>query len=297
MFKTILKSLARKVARRITRKYPFQVDQFKLEKEGIIDFANWKNPLGIHKTLVQEEIDFFRKFALPGSFCIDIGANIGDTTVPMAVAAGKSGLVLAFEPNPMVFEILQVNAGLNPEKTTIITVPYAITENSGEFYYSSSEASFGNGGVSASIKEAGKHGRFQLNAKITGVNLPDYLNEHYKDELHRLSFIKIDVEGHDKDIIRSISSLIDIYRPVLIAECFDKSTADERLELFSVVADHNYSLYYFYDFDDRTEVRQLYKEDMISQKNFNFYAIPTEALKNFAVSGMNHAGSKNSQSA
>jgi len=281
MFKYIKDSIARKKARRTTQKYSHTVERFQLEKEGTIEFANWNNPLGIHKTITQQEIDFYRTFARPGSFCIDIGANIGDTTVPMGLAVGSTGLTLAFEPNPMVFDVLQANILLNKGKVNIVAVPYAVTEENGEFYYSSSEASFGNGGVSVNSEEAQKHGKFQLKNKVTGVNLLSYLNEHYQDELSRLTFIKIDVEGFDKEVIKSIGPLIQQYRPVLIAEVFDHSTVEDRLELFSVVADHNYTLYYFYDFQDHTEIWKLQKDEMITRKNFNFYAVPTEAEDNY----------------
>lgn len=279
MFNYLKASFARKKARRVTAKYPYEVNSFQLENEGIVQFANWKNPLIPPKTVTQAEISFFRRFATPGSFSIDVGANIGDTTVPMALAVGKEGLTLGFEPNPMTYEILKANAGLNKMTTNIIPLQYAITEEEGEFFYSSSEASFGNGGVSASVSEADQHGKFKLPEKVKGINLTSYLNEHYKASLPKLSLIKVDVEGHDKDVLRSISSLIDQYKPTLIAECFSEATLDERVELYQIVANHDYTLYYFGDFDENTEIIQISPHDMNRWKNFNFYAIPNSAVK------------------
>lgn len=274
MFNYLKESFARKKARRVTAKYPYEVDSFQLAKEGTVQFANWKNPLIPPKTITQAEINFFRRFATPGSFSIDVGANIGDTTVPMAIAVGKEGLTLGFEPNPMTYEILEANAGLNKGTSHIVPLRYAITEEEGEFFYSSSEASFGNGGVSASASEADTHGKFKLPEKVKGINLSKYLNENYKEYLPKLSLIKVDVEGHDKDVLRSISALIDEYKPTLIAECFSEATLDERFELYQIVADHDYTLYYFGDFDENTEIIQLNPHDMNRWKNFNFYAIP-----------------------
>lgn len=277
MFKYFKESFARKKARRVTAKYPYEIDSFQLAKEGKVQFANWKNPLIPPKTITQAEINFFRQFATPGSFSIDVGANIGDTTVPMAIAVGKTGLTLAFEPNPTTHEILDANAQLNKETTNIVPLAYAVTEEEGDFFYSSSEASFGNGGVSASVAEADQHGKFKLDKKVRGVNLNQYLNQYYKAHLPKLSLIKIDVEGHDIDVIRSISSLIDTYKPTLIAECFSEATLEERVDLYNLVADHNYTLYYFGDFDENTEIIKLSSQDMIRWKNFNFYATPNEA--------------------
>lgn len=45
----------------------------------------------------------------PGDTVIDAGANIGYMTLLAAVAAGPSGKVLAFEPHPELFSILQKN--------------------------------------------------------------------------------------------------------------------------------------------------------------------------------------------
>lgn len=274
MFKYLKESFARKKARRVTAKYPYEVNSFQLAKEGTVEFANWKNPLIPPKTITQAEINFFRRFATPGSFSIDVGANIGDTTVPMAIAVGKEGLTLGFEPNPMTYEILEANAGLNKGTAHIVPLRYAITEEEGEFFYSSSEASFGNGGVSASASEADTHGKFKLPEKVKGINLSKYLHENYKDYLPQLSLIKVDVEGHDKDVLRSIAALIDQYKPTIIAECFSEATLDERFELYQIVADHDYTLYYFGDFDENTEIIQLSPHDMNRWKNFNFYAIP-----------------------
>jgi tRNA G37 N-methylase Trm5 len=36
-------------------------------------------------------------------------------TIPMALAAGKEGKVVTFDPNPYVFEILKKNTSLNPQ--------------------------------------------------------------------------------------------------------------------------------------------------------------------------------------
>ena len=96
------KSFSRKKARRFTREYPVKIDSFNLKDEGKVDFANWDNPLISAKVVSQEMVDFFKKFVKQGDLVIDIGANIGDMTVPMALAAGASGTTLAFDPNPYV---------------------------------------------------------------------------------------------------------------------------------------------------------------------------------------------------
>jgi FkbM family methyltransferase len=273
MFEYFEKWLTRRKARRQFSEYSHEIDTFELEDEGSISFANWKNPLIKPKVITQKEVNFFKRFVTKGSLCIDIGTNIGDTTVPMALAAGKNGTTLGFDPNPHVFKILEVNASLNKDKTNIVTLPYAITKEDGEFSYASSEASFGNGGISNEVVE--DHGAFQLSTKIKGIALEKFLQTHYAELLPRLSFIKVDVEGADMEVIRSIANLIREFRPVLVAECFPKSTQKERADMYNAVSEMGYVLYYFSDFRDDAEIVKLENpKEMNKWKHFNFYALP-----------------------
>jgi FkbM family methyltransferase len=270
----IRRKLSRRKARRVFNEYPTEIHSFQLSSLRKVDFANWKNPLIEPKTVTDEMVNFFKKFIPKGSMAIDIGAHIGDTTVPMALAAGKEGVTLGFDPNPHIFKILTENAALNRDKTNIIPLQYAITEAEGDFYYASSEASFSNGGISAQPSKF--HGNYSLNQKIKGVNLEKFLLANYPEWLTKISFIKIDAEGHDKAILRSIHGLIEKYKPVVVSECFTKNTPQEREELFDSIATKGYDLYYFEDFDENTEVIPLSKKDMMRWKNFNFYAISRE---------------------
>lgn len=56
---------------------------------------------------VRGEVTFLGRIAEPGMTVLDIGANRGVTTVALARAVGPTGRVLAFEPIPDHFEVLQ----------------------------------------------------------------------------------------------------------------------------------------------------------------------------------------------
>ncbi len=83
-------------------------------------FARWQHPGERPKVVTQQSIDALRAFLREGDVAIDIGAHTGDSTLPIALAVGARGLVLALEPNPYVFKVLEVNAALNPGKTRVI---------------------------------------------------------------------------------------------------------------------------------------------------------------------------------
>ncbi|MCO5236598.1 MAG: FkbM family methyltransferase [Chitinophagaceae bacterium] len=275
MFRYLKASFNRKKARRVTREYPPRIDRFQIDGIGEVAFANWTNPLTPEIRLHNGMVEFFKKFIKPGDLAIDIGANVGDTTVPMALCTGLEGLTLGFDPNPYVFKILQKNAGLNPDKVRLVPVPYAISSRDGEeYYFVSSEASFGNGAISPT-KES-RHGKFVYSGKVRGVNLHAFLKREYPEWLNKFTFIKIDTEGYDKEILKSIGSLIDACKPVIIAESFGKATDAEKMELYDVIARHGYSVFYFADFDvEANVIPVLHRDDMLRWKQtINIYAIP-----------------------
>lgn len=272
MFNYFIKSFKRKIARHFTKKYPFRVDSFDIEKYGNIKFANWDNPLVSDATFSLKNLTFFEKFLKEGDFVIDIGANIGHVSILMSLVTGKNGLLLGFDPNPYVFEILVENAKLNPDKTNIIPYNYAITDHDDEYYYNSSEASFNNGGISSQKKN--RHGKYSLETKIKGINLENFLQINYADKLNDLKLIKIDTEGYDKEIIKSISNLLIKYKPTLITECFGKNSPEEKFEQFELLKSIGYTLYYFSDFvADAEFIKINKKEDMLNWKHFDLYAI------------------------
>lgn len=272
MFSYFVNSFKRKIARRITKEYPTTIDFFDTKAYGKIKFANWDNPLVEKKDIPEDSIEFFKKFIKEGDLVIDIGANIGHTSVPMSVACGKTGLTLSFDPNPFVFKVLAENATLNPQLSNIQPFNFAITDFDDEFYYTSSEASFNNGGISK--EKGGKHGKYALKEKIKGINLEAFLKKNFAERLTKLSFVKIDTEGYDKEIIKSIKNILVEFSPVVVSECFFKSSPTDRFEHFEVLNSIGYSLFYFNNFELNTEIVPiLTKEDMLKWKHFNFYAV------------------------
>src|SRR5260370_40051383 len=55
-----------------------------------------------------------RKLVSPGSLVLDIGANIGAHTLPLAQLVGPNGRVMALEPTAFAFRKLGRNLELNP---------------------------------------------------------------------------------------------------------------------------------------------------------------------------------------
>lgn len=188
------------------RTYGFEVNSFHMANEGKVDYAQWLHPGESRKSLSQDAVDELRRFLSPGDVAIDIGAHSGDTTIPIALAVGPSGCVLALEPNAYVFPILEENAGLNPNKTHIIPLMIAATSDDGEVEFEYSDSGFCNGGLHEGISKW-RHGH-AFTLKVQGRNLVGLLKRDYARLIDRVRYIKIDTEGYDLSVIKSIRSLL-----------------------------------------------------------------------------------------
>ena len=89
------------------------------------------------------------------------------------------------------------------------------------------------------------------------------MKTNYPEWLDKLSLIKVDTEGYDKEILKSISDLVNQYKPYIIAECFGGNTPEEKMELFEVLDQMNYDIYYFSDFEEGTsEIKLNHARDL-----------------------------------
>ncbi|MEQ8209341.1 MAG: FkbM family methyltransferase [Lacipirellulaceae bacterium] len=276
-------SLSRLFKRR--EKVPFaqwgsQVSTFELPQEGSVDYAQWLHPYETTKSIDQSEIDGLKQFIRPGDFAIDIGAHTGDTTVPMALAAGKQGCVLALEPNPYVFEILKENAGLNLDKTHIVPQCLAATEHDGNFVFHYSDASFCNGGFRSQQRWPLFRRKHAL--KVKGRILANLLRDEFAGWLPKLAYVKVDAEGYDCAILKSILPILLDTRPVIRTEVFRKLLASERRELFDLLADNGFEVFR-YEGGESPQGASISREKLTAEKHFDILAVPRAEARNQAA--------------
>src|SRR5689334_21004945 len=69
--------------------------------------------LELYREYSESEVSCLRRFVHAGDTVVDVGANIGDLTVPLAQMVGDGGSVYAFEANPGNFNYLCANLALN----------------------------------------------------------------------------------------------------------------------------------------------------------------------------------------
>jgi FkbM family methyltransferase len=251
--------------------YEYKIKHFNLPRDGAVEYAQWLHPSETEKEITQRSVDALRKFLSPGDVAIDIGAHTGDSTIPIALAVGKQGCVLALEPNRYVFSVLQRNAELNPGKTTVVPLMVAATPQDAEMEFQYSDAGYCNGGRFEGMSKW-RHGHaFKL--KVQGRNLPALLQANYPDLVPGIRYIKIDTEGYESVVLQSLASLIARNRPFLKVEVYRKLDDAQRKDLYRTIAGHGYVIRKIVDEGDYFgEV--LAEQDLSQSPHFDVFCAP-----------------------
>jgi len=249
----------------------FRTNTFELSSEGAVSYAQWLHPRESKKTIRQDAVDELKKFLAPGDAAIDIGAHTGDSTVPIALAVGKTGCVFALEPNKYVFPVLKKNSELNPDKTNIVPLMFAATETDDEFEFNYSDSGFCNGGFHENISKMRHAHAFSLN--VEGRNLLKYLEVEHPELIPKIRFIKVDAEGYDYTILKTLKKLIAAQRPYIKAEVHKLTTPAAREQLYQFLDDYGYEIFLVEEeYNFRGQL--LKKENFIDRKHFDIFCVP-----------------------
>lgn len=222
------------------RVYGSRLVEYEVPPFGKVQYAQWQHPKHYPGELSGREIAELQRFIKPGDFCIDVGAHAGDTCVPMGLVAGPEGRVLAMEPNRYTYAILQENCQLNPSLTNIESLMAAATLADGDYVFDYGDRDFNNGGDGKALSWWRRRRQFHLEVK--GVNLENHLRQNYADRLDRLRYIKIDTEGNDLDVLRSIGGILTECQPYVRVELFQFSTPEYRSELYDLLSQSGYEI-------------------------------------------------------
>jgi FkbM family methyltransferase len=237
------------------------------------NFQNWLTPKAGPYQLDLAELEELKTFIRQGDVAIDVGAHIGDSTLPIALACGESGEVYAFEPNPMTFQVLAINAALNPKKTNIIPYPFAAAESAQTLWFDYGDPWLSNGGSHQGVSKW-KHGS-AFTIPVQGANIAQLLLEKHEDSLSRLRYIKIDVEGHDFLVVKILQKLIIQYRPYIKMELSWITSQKDREDAWSFFSEYNYEVRIV---QERRKLfgRVAIREDFFCDETIDCFAIPKE---------------------
>lgn len=205
-----------------------------------ISYHQWQHPFQgnweLTSLFTEEILTNLSKIIKPKSTVIDIGAQTGNMSVAYSLFADK---VYSFEPNPATFEVLEKNSVLNKN---IIPFNFAITDEPGPITFHYSDQGFCNGGFATRTHRGIGVTGHVIPIDVYGINLVEFIQDENLD-IENLSLVKIDAEGHDKDIIKTLFPLFEKHKPVLITEIYNGLDRQEVQELIDVIHNIGYKAY------------------------------------------------------
>lgn len=149
-----------------------------------------------------------RQLLKPGMTFLDIGANIGYFTLLGATLVGKTGKVVAFEPQQSNCQLLEKSIAAN-ELQNVTLYPYAAAEKAQTLTFTGGGAD-SNGRIinpSETLAQA-----YQL-PTIEAVVLDEHLAN-----IESLDVVKMDIEGAEPRAWQGMQQLITKFRPVVLME-------------------------------------------------------------------------------
>jgi FkbM family methyltransferase len=142
----------------------------------------------------------------PGYVVIDLGANIGYFSLIALKRVGLDGHVFSFEASPRVYESLYKNCSLSKNKN-ISAFKLAVADKEGilTFNLPRNPQEQGSGSLAEGIGDI----------EVEAITIDKFVQ---RENLTRLDFIKMDIEGAEIKAFFGMKSTILTYKPKLIFE-------------------------------------------------------------------------------
>jgi len=178
------------------------------------------------------EIYFSHVKKNPG-LVIDIGINTGFYAF-LATTASDNNRVLGFEPDPRVRSFLQENITLNQLTDRISVSPLALSDRQGHATLYLPDPGHGLVETSNSLDPAFQ--AYSDTLEVTVSPLDDFLFDA-PWQGKRVSTIKIDVEGHEREVLDGACRTIAEWRPMIFVEVLTRA---DHAALSQMIAGHRY---------------------------------------------------------
>ena len=153
----------------------------------------------------------------PGEVCIDCGAHLGESTIPIIEGVGKKGTVYAFEPNPAVLQKLRQRLSKVSHNGNIKIFHHALADFTGD-----SEFKITSHPMSSGLKiRKERESLIKETVTVPVCRLDDIVESN-----QTISFIRCDVEGAEFPALKGAKTILSRHRPVVVFESEGESAAD-----------------------------------------------------------------------
>jgi FkbM family methyltransferase len=165
--------------------------------------------LDLYGEYCEGAIDLFRRFVGSGSIVVEVGANVGAFTIFFARRVFPGGLVLAFEPRRITFQLLSANLALN-SVPNVFCYQQAVGASPGSIVMRPPAAAGSPAGADSAKPQPAE--------RVPLVRLDDF-------NLPGCSLLRIDAGGMEQDVIEGARGMIGRFKPVIYVRNEDPGKA------------------------------------------------------------------------
>jgi FkbM family methyltransferase len=185
----------------------------------------------------------YRRLLGNGDVVLDIGANIGAHTLPLARCVGETGCVYAFEPTEFAYRKLRANAALNTglnsriraEQVMLVADPDAATSVNVYSSWPVTPSAPGTHPKHLGVPMPTTNCRaMTLDAFVAGA------------KISRVDLIKMDVDGNECAVLRGAQNTLARFHPPLLMELMPyglEECGTSLARLLEILRGHGYRLY------------------------------------------------------
>lgn len=199
----------------------------------------WLGFGGLHERISME---YWLKLAKYSNTILDIGAYHGIYALA-AKSANKNAAVYAFEPVPQNFNIMKQNIEFN--NFDIYSNQCGISDHDGTAVFCGdnfTSATTGSLNKSNFVDKPHQEIRVQIRS------IASFIKEH---RIKKIDLIKIDVEGHEYEVILGMKEYLKTMRPQLLIEITSSESAEKLKPLLEGIG------YHYFDVDEVNKPRLL----------------------------------------
>ena len=182
----------------------------------------------------------FRRSLGPGDVCLDVGAHIGYYTLLASRLVGRDGHVYAFEPSQPNYEALSTNLSRNGvDNVTALQVAVGPAAGRATLF----EGPGTNSGGATLRRDLAE--RRPVRPQKLEVEVRPIAAAVPERELARIRVVKIDVEGSELEVLRSMTPVFEAGAPLAVfLELTPRWIVDGATEYVEqICAAHRFKLY------------------------------------------------------
>jgi FkbM family methyltransferase len=158
----------------------------------------------------------------PGDVVLDVGAHIGSFTLKAAKEVGLEGRVVSFEPSSENFKLLTLNVNSNDYgNATLFNVAVGSAPGTAKLNLGSRK------GTNSLLSDSGVE---NVGTEQVPIRTLDSVTDELK--LSKVSFVKIDVEGFELEVLKGARNILASNHPSIAMETHDFGPSEEEIGNF-----------------------------------------------------------------